>query len=308
MSELYPSDAIINALSGTKDSGQEVQYPAIYETPYYTTFYKMIYRLLNVARRAGDFRIYKDGDLTFGVRAGKVSLGNSRFDFSGAAQQVLTDNATNSIYLTVDGVVHISTSGFPSVSTTAFIPLAIISTANGSYDFEDITDLRALSMFQFNTNLTPDNAQILTTSKVADCLHTHDSAGIANEALGGVHLNSQLRKSCSYAVLTTTDNANGTATITISIRYASGTSSTNLNLVRIWTSDSSLTIPSEQATLTIQQGLVMNTYQANVDLEILTAQTGNIVMLASSSANKSFHVHVEFRGIVDVYSVSITGN
>ena len=77
MTEQYPSDADLNALSGTDDSGQEVTYPTIYESPYYTTFYKMLYRLLDVARRAGDLRVYKDGDLTFGVRAGKYFDGDT---------------------------------------------------------------------------------------------------------------------------------------------------------------------------------------------------------------------------------------
>jgi len=65
MSELYPSDADLNALSGTADAEQGVAYPTIFESPYYTTFYKMLYRLLDVARRAGDLRVCKDGDLTF---------------------------------------------------------------------------------------------------------------------------------------------------------------------------------------------------------------------------------------------------
>ena len=42
MTELYPTDADLNALSGTVDSEQEIIYPSIYEAPYYTTFYKML--------------------------------------------------------------------------------------------------------------------------------------------------------------------------------------------------------------------------------------------------------------------------
>ena len=40
------------------------------QSPYHVSFYKMQQRLLNVARRAGDLRVYKDGPLTFGVRTG----------------------------------------------------------------------------------------------------------------------------------------------------------------------------------------------------------------------------------------------
>jgi len=308
MSELYPTDAIINALSGTKDGGQEVQYPAIYETPYYTTFYKMVYRLLNVARRAGDFRVYKDGDLTFGVRAGKVSLGNSRLDFTGVAAQPLADNSINSIYLTTDGAVNVSTTGFPSVSTVPHIPVAIISTANGGYDFADITDIRGMSMFMFNTNLTPQNAQLLTTAQIADSLHKHDSVGIVAQAVLGSHFGPQLRSLCRYAALTATDNANGTASLAISIKDAAGVGLSNLTALRIWTSSSGSNAPSAEVTLTIQQGIVLNTHQANVDIELLTTQSGTVAILASSSVNKNFRVHVELGGIVDIYSISITGN
>ena len=82
MTELYPTDSNLNNLSGTTDPEQEVAYPTIFESPYYTTFYKMLYRFLNVARRAGDLRIYKDGDLTFGVRGGIFLNGDSEVSFS----------------------------------------------------------------------------------------------------------------------------------------------------------------------------------------------------------------------------------
>jgi hypothetical protein len=77
MTELYLTDTAINALSGTSDTEQEVYYPPICESPYYTSFYKMVHRLLDVARRAGDLRAYKDGDLTFGVRAGQFMVGDT---------------------------------------------------------------------------------------------------------------------------------------------------------------------------------------------------------------------------------------
>ena len=59
MTELYPSDATLNALSGTTDAEQEVLFVTTGESPYYTSFYKMLHRLLNVARRAADLRVFK---------------------------------------------------------------------------------------------------------------------------------------------------------------------------------------------------------------------------------------------------------
>jgi len=147
MTELYPSDGELNALSGTTDGEQEVLFVTTGESPYYTSFYKMLSRLLKVARRAGDLRVYKDGDLTFGVRSGRFFNGDTTVDYSGAAAQALTNNATNYIYLTAAGALTVNTTGFPVPSVTPHIPLATIVTAAGSYDFDDMTDYRGRAIF-----------------------------------------------------------------------------------------------------------------------------------------------------------------
>ena len=133
MTELYPSDAELNSLSGTSDPGQEVLYIPTGESPYYTSFYKMLYRLLDAARRAGDLRVYKDGDLTFGVRAGRLANGDNTIAYAGASAQALTNNATNYIYLAVSGAtatLTVNTTGFPNPSATPHIPLATIVTSD----------------------------------------------------------------------------------------------------------------------------------------------------------------------------------
>jgi len=144
MSETYPSDCELNNLSGTSDAEQEVLFVPIGESPYYTSFYKMLYRLLNVARRAGDLRVYKDGDLTFGVRAGKYFNGDTAVDYAGATGQSLTNNQTNYIYLTADGTLTVNTTGFPVPSVTPHIPLATITTSAGNYSTcdGDLVDYR----------------------------------------------------------------------------------------------------------------------------------------------------------------------
>ena len=90
MAELYPSDAELNALSGTNDAEQEVHYVTTGEAPYYTSFYKFVHRLLLVARRAGDLRVYKDAALTFGVRAGNYFNGDTLVEYAGGAAQALS--------------------------------------------------------------------------------------------------------------------------------------------------------------------------------------------------------------------------
>ena len=146
MTEIYPTDAELNELSGTTDEEQEVLYVTTAESPYYTSFYKLLYRLLDVARRAGDLRVYKDGDLTCGVRAGKVFNGDYEVDYAGSTGNSLTNNQTNYIYLTASGAtptLTINTAGFPIPSVTPHIPLATIVTSGGLYDHSDITDYRA---------------------------------------------------------------------------------------------------------------------------------------------------------------------
>jgi len=148
MTEVYPSDTELNALSATADTEQEVLYIPTGESPYYTSFYKMLYRLLDVARRAGDLRVYKDGELSFGVRAGRFMDGDTPRQFAGVEAQALTSNATNHVYLTANGVLTVNTSGFPLPSVTPHIPLATITTAAGAYAHGDITDHRGAAIFR----------------------------------------------------------------------------------------------------------------------------------------------------------------
>ena len=149
MAETYPSDTELNALSGTSDAEQAVAFPTIGDSPYYTSFYKMLYRLLDVARRSGDLRVYKDGDLTFGVRAGRYINGDAAVNYAGASEQALTNDATNYVYLTAAGSLTKNTTGFPVPSVTPHIPLATIATGtasaaavSGEYNHADMIDYR----------------------------------------------------------------------------------------------------------------------------------------------------------------------
>ncbi len=241
MSELYPPDADLNALSGTTDAAQGVAYPAIYESPYYTTFYKMLYRLLDVARRAGDLRVYKDGDLTFGVRAGTFMDGDTLREFAGATGQSLTDNATHAVYLTPAGVLTVSTSGFPAPSTTPHIRLAEITTAAGSYDFNDISDCRGTAFLTpvaglspattaeaaafFNaTDLTATEAETLSDGSNADSLHIHDAAGLATS----------LADRIAYLSLAATDDGDGTGSLSVQAKDAAGNDLAENVLIDVW--------------------------------------------------------------------------
>jgi len=195
MTELYPSDSDLNALSGTSDSGQGVLYVSTGESPYYTNFYKMLYRLLDVARRAGDLRVYKDGDLTFGVRAGMYLNADAAVSYAGAAAQALTDDATNYLYLTADGTLTKNTTGFPVPSVTPHIRLATIATGSasgagvsGEYAYTDITDKRKPGFLSVSGNATANLNGLDWQESVADELD-FTSAEPTGQSLGDRYVN-----------------------------------------------------------------------------------------------------------------------
>ena len=71
MAETDLTTAQADALSGTTDGDTDAKYPTIGESTYYTTMYRLIHRLLTIEKIVNEFRVCKDGDLTFAVRAGK---------------------------------------------------------------------------------------------------------------------------------------------------------------------------------------------------------------------------------------------
>jgi hypothetical protein len=161
MTELYPADANLTALGGTTDPEQGVLFIATGEAPYYLSFYKMLHRLLAVSRRAGDLRVYKDGPLTFGVRAGKFCNGGSVGDYAGSAANALVNNAVNYAYLSPAGVLTVNQTGFPAASAGGHIPLATIVTSAGDYDPAAVIDYRGRALYRAVSALTADDSNRL---------------------------------------------------------------------------------------------------------------------------------------------------
>lgn len=140
------------ALSGTTAPGTGAAYCTIGEAEYYTADYRKEAIKNRILALANELRVVKDGDLTCGVWAGKFMDGLAARSYAGAAEQALSDDATNYIYLTVAGVLTINTTGFPS---GPHLPLATIATGSesvagvsGRYDFVDITDYRGRALWQ----------------------------------------------------------------------------------------------------------------------------------------------------------------
>lgn len=149
MSELFPSDSYLEALSGLTDPVSGVYYPAKGEgLDWYVSFVKCIYRLVRNASVVSGLRVYKSGDLICGVKSGEFFDGTTLRQYAGVSQQGITDNATNYIYLLADGTLTINTTGFPNGDDTGHIRLATIVTSSGTYNDDDITDWRGSHVWQ----------------------------------------------------------------------------------------------------------------------------------------------------------------
>jgi len=160
MAETPLSTAAADALSGTTDADTDLVYPSIGESTYYTTMYRLLHRLGRLGKTPGnELRAYKDGELTFGVRAGRYMDGDTARNYAGAAAEALTNNQTNYVYLTAAGVLTVNTTGFPDPSATPHLPLATIVTAAGTYDHADITDYRGRALFGVLAGLAPADLQ-----------------------------------------------------------------------------------------------------------------------------------------------------
>jgi len=161
MAESTLSTSVADALSGTTDSDTGAAYPTIGESTYYTTMYRLFHRMLTIEKIINEFRIYKDGDLTFGVRSGKASHGTNEYSYAGTTGQALVDDTTNYIWLEVlSGALVLDTDSgssghFPDPAAQAYLPLATIATGtasiagvSGQYSVDDITDYRGRVLFE----------------------------------------------------------------------------------------------------------------------------------------------------------------
>ncbi len=243
MTELYPADEQLNAFSGTNDDEQGVLFIPIGQSPYHTHFYRMLYRLLDVARRAGDLRVYKDGELTFGVRAGRFADGDALREFPGATAQPLTNNAANSIYLDASGTLHVSTDGFPSPSEAPHVPLAAIATAVGTYAHADITDLRGRALLRLCDGLSAAAAQNLT----ALCTQLQLSAGV---------------------------QADHTRTVSLQVLDAAGNALPGRFTVRVWIASAPFGAPEAAGHTVSNPTALLREIAADADYELLTDSSG----------------------------------
>ncbi len=312
MTELYPTDTELDNLSGTTDAEQEVAFLTVGESPYYTSFYKMLQRLLNVARRAGDLRVFKDGDLTFGVRAGKFLNGDTLIEYAPSTGNALTNNAANYIYLTASGTLTVNTTGFPVPSATPHLRLAMILASGGTYDgrivanggdvidyrgtcIYGVTDAEARAFFAA-TDITGAEAETLTDTSNADALHVHAAAG----------LESGLADMIPQIVFAGSDHGGGTGLMDIQVADAAGNNLAERFLIRTWIADADFSEPDPQTDFSVSTGEQMREIEADADYEVISDATGLVTMNIDAGGAKTLYVMAEIDGRIYSQSLAIT--
>jgi len=178
MAEVYPLDDELLNLQTDSETG--VEYIPTGTAPYYLHFRKLLYRLLLSARRANDLRVYDEGGLDVGVKAGKFWLGTTLISYEGSAGNTLANDQT-SIFLYLDDAGALITdeyTSFPDMAETPHIRLAIVSTSGG--DITSIADART-----GHNCIVPHGAA--GVRRVIEA-HTVDDTLAASES-GSVHTN-----------------------------------------------------------------------------------------------------------------------
>ena len=207
MAERHPTDAQL--LSLTHDPATGVEYIPTGQSPYYLAYRRSLQRLLRVAERANDLRVYDAGGLTLGVRPGRCLIGGEAVVFPGLDALTLPVSTTSHLWIDAAGLIQHGTSGLPADRST-FLPLAQVTTAADS--ISTLTDLRGEAFLQaantaqlgltataaeinraldgINDSVDAFALNILTAGDVipADVFHTHhvlqrDSAGTATFTL-----------------------------------------------------------------------------------------------------------------------------
>ena len=141
MAEVYPCDNELLNIQSDAETG--VEYIPTGTAPYYLHFRKLLYRLLLATQRANDLRVYDEGGLDIGVKAGKFWFGAELTIYEGSSGNTLADDKEN-IYIYLDScgsLVIDEYSSFPDMATTPHIRLAQVSTSGGGID--SIADCRA---------------------------------------------------------------------------------------------------------------------------------------------------------------------
>jgi|GEM_PF-1190364 len=279
------------ALAGTTDGETDFRHHTVGESTYYHEGFRQRHRVLTILKLANELRVYKDGDLTFGVRAGQIADGDATYAFAGAAEQALTDDATNYVYLRISGgapVLTVSTTGFPLPSATPHVPLAAVTVADGSYTHDDIADFRGRSVHPLLSAMTAADANALVAG-TATALHLHAAAG----------LHASVQNLLPGLSVTAGAEAGDTRLITVQARDAAGNNLAERVLVRVWLAESDFGAPSAAGnTVSVATGTTYETETANAAYKVISTAGGAAAVNVTISGAATRYVMAEIDGRV----------
>jgi len=140
MAEVYTADNELLNIGTDEETG--VEYIPTGLSPYYVEFRRLVYRFLLAAKRANDLRVYDEGGLEIGVKAGRYFVANELVEFEESNGNALADNK-DEIYIYIDSDNQLVTDeydAFPSMAEEPHIRLAVVTTSGG--DIVSIDDHR----------------------------------------------------------------------------------------------------------------------------------------------------------------------
>ena len=298
MTELPLTDAEANALHGTTDNDTDFKYHSPGDSSDFTEGQRQRHRLLTLAKAiSNSLRVYRDGELSFGVRPGSAGDGDTTYAYEGSAGNDLTDDATNYIYLTASDLaagdtVTVNTTGLPLQSQTPHIPLAQIVTSAGGYGCDNITDLRSAAAMALQSAMTAADANTLVAGAAsnADALHVHAVAGLQAAAQDLI----------PTLTITASAEAGHARTITIQAKDAAGNNLSERCAVNFWVSTTAYGAPTATGTDTFgapSAGGILRTLTAKADYFVQTDATGKYVfVLTHNDAGSSRYIMAEVDG------------
>jgi len=159
--EWWQADSVYDELAGTTDE-TGVPYPPGTASPLTSPskgvwIRRLIQRLIAAIGPANEGRVCQEASLTVGVYPIQYRLGGTVKTFAGNSGTVLTDDATNYLYLNASNTLTVSTTGFPADATT-HLPLAEVVCENGS--ISSIIDRRGRVIYAVSVDTTHNAVQI----------------------------------------------------------------------------------------------------------------------------------------------------
>jgi hypothetical protein len=278
--EIFPSTTYLEDLGGQTEPATGVYYPAKGEGPdWYESFAKCIYRLVKNISALTGLRAYKDGDLTFGIKTGRFFDGNTLREFAGLAEQALTDNALNSIYLLPNGTAMVSTSGFPDPATTPHLRLATIQTTDGSFDDDAITDLRQVHLLQVAGPVS----------------------NIANLAVDTDQLSAAVASKLPQLQFVVSGESSNLNTVMVQVQDARGNAISNRFLLEAWLSDTAYggetpTAPDTGATWVT--GTLLEELSVRKRWSVMTNSSGQAALTLTETGQHVWYLNVAINGRV----------